>query len=158
MRSWAFLLLLLPGAAAAQAAPTLLDGYARVTTLLNYMTTYVGETLIACAEKNAMTEEQAEARFDAYRKRNAALLERAEAWSEDAEKQLRAQGMEDAARRQAERSGLSAIGEASTRAQGEVGRPGDVRARCAALAAAIESGQYDLSVNAEFLNLLKAKP
>ncbi len=150
--------LLLPGTACAQSAPTLLDDYARATTLLNYMTTYVGEALLACAEKNVLTEDQAEARFKVYRERNAVLLERAETWSQDTEKQLRAQGEERTARRRAEQAGLGAIAEASTRAQGEIGAASDVRALCTRMVAAIESGHYDLSANAEFLRLLKAKP
>jgi hypothetical protein len=150
--------LLLPGAGGAQSAPTLLDSYARAITLLNYMTAYVGESLLACAEKNALTEEQAEARFKAYRVRNAMLLERAETWSQEVEKRLRAQGEDRAAQRRAEEAGMSALAEASMRAQGEIGAARDVRALCAAKSAAIESGSYDLSSNAEFVNLLKANP
>jgi len=150
--------LLLPGAAGAQSAPTLLDSYARVITLLNYMTAYVGESLLACAEKNALTEEQAEARFKAYRARNAMLLERAETWNQEVEKRLRAQGEDRAAQRRAEEAGMSALAEASMRAQGEIGAARDVRALCAAKSAAIEVGSYDLSSNAEFVNLLKANP
>ena len=150
--------LLLPEPAGAQSAPTLLESYARAITLLNYMTAYVGESLLACAEKNALTEEQAEARFKAYRVRNAMLLERAETWNQEAEKRLRAQGEERAAQRRAEEAGMSALAEASMRAQGEVGTARDVRAFCAAKSTAIEAGSYDLSSNAEFVNLLKANP
>ena len=150
--------LLLPGPASAQSAPTLLDSYARAITLLNYMTTYVGESLLACAEKNVLTEEQAEARFKSYRERNAKLLERADTWNQEAEKRLRAQGQDRAAQRRVEEAGMNAVAEASTRAQGEIGAARDVRALCAAKAAAIEAGSYDLSSNAEFVNLLKANP
>jgi hypothetical protein len=150
--------LLLPAIAAAQSPPALLDSYARVTTLLNYMTGYVGESLLACAEKNAITEEQAEARFKSYRTRNARLLERAETWSQEAEKRLREQGEDRAARRRAEEATMSAMAEASMRAQGEVGNARDVSALCAAKSAAIEGGSFDLSSNAEFVNLLKTDP
>ena len=150
--------LLLPGPAGAQSAPTLLDSYARAITLLNYMTAYVGESLLACAEKNALTEEQAEARFKAYRVRNAMLLERAETWNQEAEKRLREQGEGRTAQRRAEEAGMSAVGEASIRAQGEIGNARDVRALCAARSAAIEGGSYDLSSNAEFVKLLKSNP
>lgn len=148
----------LPGLAAAQSQPTLLESYGRVTTLLNYMTGYVGESLLACAAKIVLTEEQAEARYQAYRKRNAALLERAGAWSQDAEKRLHAQGGERAARRVAEETTLTAMAAASARAQGVIGKASDARAACAAMIAAIESGRFDLSVNAEFVNLLKTDP
>ena len=150
--------LLLSGAAGAQSAPTLLDAYGRAVALLNYMTTYVGESLLACAAKNALTEEQAETRFEAYRVRNAVLLERAEAWSNAVESRLREQGAEREARQRAEEAGLSAIAEASVRAQGEISNAGNVRALCAAKFALFESGSYDLSTNAEFVNLLKANP
>lgn len=148
----------LAGPAAAQSPPSLLDSYARVTSLLDYMTSYVGEALLACAAKNVLTEEQAEARYQAYRKRNAALLERAEAWNQDAEKQLHAQGAERAARLAAEDASLTAMAAASARAQGVIGKATDARAACATMMAAIESGRFDLSVNAEFVNLLKTKP
>jgi hypothetical protein len=149
--------LLLPAAAGAQ-APTLLDSYSRATTLLNFMTTYVGEVLLGCAEKKVVTEEQAEARFTSYQKRNAALMERAEAWSREAEARLAAQGDVRNARRQADQAGLGAVAEASTRAQGELGTSKDVNAYCTARLAAIESGNYDLSVNRELAELLKTKP
>ena len=141
--------LVLAQAAQAQSLP---DSYARVTALLNFMTTYVGEVLLGCAEKNVLTEDQAEARFKAYRERNTALLERAEAWSREAEARL------GTARRQGDQAGLGAVAEASTRAQGEVGTATDVRAFCAARLAAIESGNYDLSVNRELVDLLKTRP
>lgn len=147
----------LTGTAAAQSQATLLDSYGRVSALMSYMTTFVGEVLLACAAKNALTEDQAEARFQAYRARNATLLERAESWSQQAEQRLRAQGEAGAARR-AEAAGLNAVGEASIRAQGAVGRAKDAHAACATVLAAIESGRYDLSGNAEFVELLKTQP
>ena len=150
--------LLLAGPAAAQSTPALVDAYGRAVALLNYMTTYVGESLLACVAKDALTEAQAEARFEAYRVRNAVLLERAETWSKGMESRLRAQGEERAARQRAEEAGLSAIAEASIRAQGEIGNAGNVRALCAAKLALFESGSYDLSTNAEFVNLLKTNP
>ena len=150
--------LLLPGLAAAQSAPTLVEAYGRAVALLNYMTTYVGESLLACVAKGALSEAQAEARFEAYRVRNAQLLQRAETWSNGMESRLRAQGEEREARQRAEEAGLSAIAEASVRAQGEIGNAGNVRALCAAKLALFESGSYDLSTNAEFVNLLKANP
>jgi hypothetical protein len=150
--------LLLPAAAGAQSAPALLESYSRATALLNYMTTYVGEVLLGCAEKKVVTEEQAEARFTSYQKRNAALMEQAEAWSREAEARLRAQGDERNARRQADQAGLGAVAEASTRAQGELGTAKDPGAFCTARLAAIESGSYDLSVNRELAELLKTKP
>ena len=149
---------LVPAGAAAQPAPTLLESYVRVTELLSYMTVHVGELLLACAARNVLTEEQAEARYQAYRKRNAALLERAEAWSRDAEKRLQAQGEGRVAQRLADESDLTAKAAASMRAQDEIGKAADGRAACAVRLAAIESGRYDLSGNAEFVELLKAKP
>lgn len=148
----------LPGLAAAQSQPTLLESYGRVTTLLNYMTAYVGEALLACAAKNVLTEPQAEARYQAYRKRNAALLERAEAWSQQAEKRLRAQGEELAARRVAEEATLTAMAAGAARAQRVIGNASDAPAACTALMGAIESGSFDLSVNAEFVELQKTNP
>ena len=150
---------LLPhGPSGAQSAPTLLDSYARANTLLSYMTTYVAESLLVCAEKKVFTEEQAEARFKSYRERNATLLARAETWSQEAEKRLREQGEDRAARRRVEEASMSAVGEASMRAQGEIGHARDVGALCTARSAAIEAGSYDLSSNPEFVNLLKANP
>jgi hypothetical protein len=144
--------------AAAQSQPsTLLDSYGRVAALQSYMTAYVGEALLACVAKNALTEDQAEARYQAYRVRNATLLERAESWSQAAEQRLRAQGQADAARRAGE-AALNAVGEASIRAHAVIGRAKDAGAACAATIAAIESGRYDLSGNAEFVDVLKTKP
>lgn len=134
------LLLAWPGALAAQA--TLAD-YARVTALVNYMTSYVGETLLACAAAKTLTEQQAEARFTAYQQRNTALLERAERWSESA-----------AARSRSDDEGLTAMVAASARVQEEVGRQRDVPAFCAAQLAAIGNGGFDISSNAELQELL----
>lgn len=134
------LLLAWPGALAAQA--TLAD-YARVTALVNYMTSYVGETLLACAAAKTLTEQQAEARFTAYQQRNTALLERAERWSESA-----------AARSRSDDEALTAMAAASARVQEEVGRQRDVPAFCAAQLAAIGNGGFDISSNAELQELL----
>lgn len=134
------LLLAWPGALAAQA--TLAD-YARVTALVNYMTSYVGETLLACAAAKTLTEQQAEARFTAYQQRNTALLERAERWSESA-----------AARSRSDDEGLTAMVAASARVQEEVGLQRDVPAFCAAQLAAIGNGGFDISSNAELQELL----
>jgi hypothetical protein len=150
--------LVLPGPAAAQSQPTLLDSYGRVVALLDFMTTYVGEFLLACAEKNILTEGQTEARFKAYRERNAALLERADAWRQEAEKRLRAQGEERAARERADAAGMSATSVALERVKLEIDKAGDVRALCGARLEGIESGRYDLSVNADFVGLLKENP
>jgi hypothetical protein len=146
---------LIPASAAAQPALTLLESYGRVTTLVNYMTVHVAELLLACAEKNIVAEEQADARYQAYRKRNSALLERAEAWSRDAERRLQAQGDGPAAQRLREESGLTAMAAASMHAQSRIGGARDVREACTARLAAIESGVYDLAGNAEFVGLLK---
>src|SRR5688572_28329476 len=109
--------LMLPGAAAAQTAPSLLDAYGRATALLKFMTTYVGESLLACAEKNVIAEPQAEARFQAYRQRNAALLELADSWRQAAEQRLRARGEESAARERADEAGMGATAAALARVQ-----------------------------------------
>ena len=150
--------LMLPGLVAAQSQSTLLDSYGRVVALLNFMTSYVGETLLACAEKNFLTEVQTEARFKDYRERNAALLERANAWRQEAEKRLRAQGDERAARERAEAAGMSATSVALARVKQEIDKAADVRALCSARVQGIESGRYDLSVNADFVGLLKDSP
>lgn len=150
--------LVLPGAAAAQAQPTLLDSYGRVVALLDFMTSYVGESLLVCAEKNFLTEAQTEARFKAYRERNAALLERADAWRQAAEARLRAQGEERAAQERAEAAGMSATSVALARVKHEFDKAGDARALCSARLEGIESGRYDLSVNADFVGLLKDSP
>lgn len=150
--------LALPVAGVAQPAPALPESYSRMIALLDYMTAHVGELLLACAAKNILTEEQAEARYQAYRKRNGALLERAERWRQDAEKRLQARGEEREARHLAEEASFSAMAAASARAQEEIDKAGDVRAACAPRLAAIESGSYDLSGNAEFVGLLKTRP
>lgn len=150
--------LALPAAAAAQPAPTLLENYGRVVALLEYMTVHVGELLMACAAKNALTDAEAEARYQAYRKRNAALLERAESWRRQTERRLEAQGEARAAQELADRSGANATAIASMRAQVLIDKASDARRACEALLAAIESGRYDLSVNAEFVGLMKTSP
>lgn len=144
-------LLAWPGALAAQA--TLAD-YARVTALVNYMTSYVGETLLACAAAKTLTEQQAEARFTAYQQRNTALLERAERWRESAARRLAEQGASAAARSRSDDEGLTAMAAASARVQEEVGRQRDVPAFCAAQLAAIGYGGFDISSNAELQELL----
>jgi hypothetical protein len=149
--------LALPGAAAAQSAPPLLDAYGRVTALLDFMTSYVGESLLACAERGFLTEAQAEARFRAYRERNAALLERADTWKRQAEKQLRSQGEERAARERAGEAGMGATGMALVRVQDELGKVRDLRALCAGKAEGIESGRYDLALNTELVGLLQTE-
>ena len=152
--------LVLPLAALAQAQPpaTLLESYERVTALSNYMTSYVGELLLACAAQNALTEAQAEASYQVYRKRNAGTLERVKAWSEDAEKRLQAQGEGQAARRIAQEGEQTGMAAGSMRAQGAIGKVKDVRAACATVTAAIEAGSYDLARNAELAELTKGKP
>jgi len=146
------------GIAAAQPAPPLLEAYGRAIALLNFMTSYVGQTLLACAERNLFTEAQAEARFAAYRQRNAALLERAGSWRAQAEKRLHALGHEEAARERADAAGMSAASVALARVKREIDKANDVRALCAARVEGIESGRYDLSVNPDFVGLLKENP
>ena len=150
--------LLLPGAAAAQSAPSLLDAYGRTIVLLHFMTSYVAESLLACAEKNVLADGQAESRFQAYRERNAALLERADTWRQEAEKRLRSQGKERAGLERADEAGMSATAAAMARVQVEMDKVRDVRALCAGKIEGIESGRYDLSLNAEFVGLLKTDP
>lgn len=150
--------LMLPGQAAAQSPSALLDSYGRVIGLLDFMTSYVGEFLLACAEKNFLTEGQTEVRFKAYRERNAALLERADAWRQGAEKRLHSQGEGRAAQERAESAGMSATAVALARVKQEIDKAGDVRALCSARLQGIESGRYDLSVNADFVGLLKENP
>ena len=48
-------LLALPSLAAAQQAPSLIESYSRVAALLDYMTGYIGEVLLACAAKSVLT-------------------------------------------------------------------------------------------------------
>jgi len=148
---------MLPGPAAAQ-SPPLLDSYGRVTALLSFMTSYVSASLLACAEKNVFTEVQAEARFQAYRTRNATLLERADKWKRDAEKRLGAQGQEAAAQERADEAGMSAATVALARVKEEIDKARDVRELCGARVKGIESGRYDLSVNADFVGLLQENP
>jgi len=150
--------LLLAGPASAQSASPLLDAYGRSVALLNFMTTYVAESLLACAEKNFLPEAEAEARFNAYRERNAALLARADAWRQEAEKKLRARGEEGPALERAEEAGLGATAAALARVKAEIDKVRDVRALCAGKVEGIESGRYDLSVNAEFVGLLNTNP
>ncbi len=150
--------LALPVSALAQPAPTLLESYGRMVALVDYMTGHVGVLLLACAARGVLTEPQAEARYQAYRGRNAAPLERAEAWRQAAEKRLQAQGEEGAAQRLADESSFGALAAASIRAQEEIGKAADAQAACAPRLAAIESGRYDLSVNAELADLLKTQP
>lgn len=146
--------LLLPGVSAAQPAPAELDAYARVAAILNGTTAYVGESLLACAGANVLTEAQAEERFKSYRERNAALVARAEAWSREIETRLRAQGAERAAKGRAQEAGLSAIASSSQQAEREIGAAPGARAACADRLAAIEAGAFDLSRNPELLGLL----
>ncbi|MBL8381322.1 MAG: hypothetical protein JNM79_25875 [Burkholderiales bacterium] len=138
--------------------PTLMDSYVRVSALKNFMAGHVGELLLGCAEKNVFTQKEAEARYQAYRKRNAALFDRADAWGKEAEARFQAQGEERVARRLAEDADLTAMAAASARAQAMIDRFQDVRASCTALATAIETGRYDVSVNAEFVALISTKP
>jgi len=150
--------LLLPAMASAQSAPSLLDAYGRTVALLNFMTTYVAESLLACEEKNVLAKGQAEARFKAYRERNAALLERADTFRQEAEKRLRAQGEERAAQQRADEAGMGATAAALARVQAEMDQVRDMRALCAGKVEGIESGRYDLSLNTELVGLLKANP
>jgi len=149
---------MLPGAAAAQSAPSLLDAYGRSIAMQNFMTSYVSVSLLACAEKGFLTEAQAEARFQAYRERNAALLKRAESWRQEAEKRLRALGKEDAAQERADEVGGSATSLALARVQEEISRVSNFRALCAGKIEGIGAGRYDLSLNAEFVGLLGKNP
>lgn len=150
--------LALPGAAAAQSAPPLLDAYGRSIALLDFMTSYVGESLLACAERSFLTEGQADARFRAYRERNAALLERADAWRQQTERQLSARGEEREARERASEASMGATAMALARVQDEMGKVRDLRALCQGKVEGIESGRYDLSLNAELVGLLRTKP
>jgi len=146
--------LLLGGTSGAQPAQTLHKAYARVTTIVNFTTVYVGESLLACAAAGAISEAEAEEQFQSYRQRNAALDARVEAWSRETELKLRGRDAERAAREDAREAGLSAVAGASLHAQREVGAAPDARAFCAARLAAINAGAFDLSRNAELLALL----
>jgi hypothetical protein len=150
--------LALPGAAAAQSPPALLDAYGRTVALLDFMTSYVGESLLACAERGFLEEGQAEGRFRAYRERNAALLGRAERWRKEAEERLRAQGEERAALERAGEAGGTATAMALARVREEMDKVRDLRALCAGKVEAIAAGRYDLSLNSELVNLLQTKP
>jgi hypothetical protein len=152
------LVLALPGAATAQPPPSLVESYGRIAALLAYMTGYVGEMLLACVAKNALSEDQAEARYQAYRSRNAALLKRAEEWRQAAEQRLQAQGDARAAQHLADEYETTAMAAASALAQEQIGKAADVRATCGERFAAFESGRYDLSVNAELAGLLQKEP
>jgi hypothetical protein len=149
---------MLSGPAAAQPPLALLDAYGRTIALLNFMTSYIAESLLACAEKNALSNAQADARFKAYRERNAALLERADTWRQEAEKRLRSQGEAHAADQRAEEAGMSATAAALGRVQAEMDQSRDVRALCTGKMEGIESGRYDLSLNVELVGLLKTNP
>jgi hypothetical protein len=158
-RAWlATACLLFAGAANAQPAPSLLDAYGRTVALLNFMTSYVAESLLACEERKILAEGQAETRFKAYRERNASLLERADTWRQEAEKRLRSQGEERAAQERADEAGMSATAAALARVRAEMDKVRDTRALCVGKVEGIESGRYDLSLNAEFVGLLKTNP
>jgi hypothetical protein len=58
----------------------------------------------------------------------------------------------------ADESGMSATAAALARVQAEMGQVRDIRALCAGKAEGIESGRYDLSLNAELVGLLKKEP
>jgi hypothetical protein len=144
--------------ASAQSSTPLLDAYGRTVALLNFMTTYVAESLLACEEKQALAKGQAEARFKAYRERNVALLERADTFRHEAEKRLRAQGEERAAQERADEAGMGATAAALARVQAEMDQVRDIGALCKGKVEGIESGRYDLSLNVELAGLLKTKP
>lgn len=147
-------LLLLPGAAAPQSAPALVDSYARVTAIVNGTAAFVGGTLLACVAAGALSESEAEARFKSYGVRNAELEARVEAWSGQAQVRLRAQGDERAARERVAEAGLSAIAGSSDQAEREIAAAPDRRAECTARLAAIDSGAFDLARNPELARLL----
>ena len=139
---------------AGASAQALIDDYARVSALVYYMNTFVGETLLACTAAKALTEEQAEVRFAAYQKRNAGLFERAEHWGKEAERRLGERGETREAERRSEDESLTAMAAASARAQGELRAARDPAAFCAARLAAIQDGSFDASRNAELAGLL----
>ena len=151
-------LLALPGAVTAQQPPLLAESYGRMNALLDYMTGYVAETLLACVGRSVLSEAQAEAHYRAYRARNSALLERAEQWRQAAERRLESQGEARAARQSADESGTTAMAAASVLAQEQIGKAADARAICSERLAAFESGRFDLSGNQELVNLLKKEP
>lgn len=163
MRRCARLLALAAGfalapAAAAQQSPSLAESYGRMAALLDYMTGYVAEILLACAEQKVLSEEQAEARYQAYRARNGSLLTRAEQWRQAAERRLQAQGDAREAQRLAEESGTTAMAAASVLARERIGKAADARAACSEHFAAFESGGFDFSGNAELVGLLRREP
>jgi hypothetical protein len=147
--------LLVAGTAAAQTDEAFAAAHARVTAIVNFTTVYVGELLIACAEAGALTEAQAEERFQSYRSRNAALIERAESWSREAERRLQGQDGARAARERAREAGQAAVAGGSLHAQREVDIAVDARAFCAARVTAIDGGAFDLSRSAELRALLE---
>lgn len=150
--------LALPLAAGAQAGSPLLESYGRVVALHDYVTGHVGELLIVCAAQKVLTEAEAEARYQAYRKRNSGMLERAARWQQEAEKRLEAQGEARAAQQRGREASANATALASVRAHNVIGKAKDPREACTVRLAAIESGQYDLSANAELVALLKVNP
>jgi hypothetical protein len=147
--------LLVAGAAGAQADEALAEAHARVTTIVNFTTVYVGELLIGCAATGALTDAQAEARFQSYRDRNAALVAHADAWSRETERRLQGQDGARAARERAREAGQAAVAGGSLHAQREVGAAADARALCAARLTAIDAGAFDLSRSAELRALLE---
>jgi len=152
-------LLALPAVATAQPTqPALLDVYGHVIALQNFMTSYVGESLLACAERGFLTEAQAEARFKAYRERNAALLERADRWRLAAEDRLRTRGEERQGQERATESSAGATTIALARVREEMGKVRDLGGLCAGKQAGIKAGRYDLSLNAELVDLLGKVP
>lgn len=149
---------LLPSVAAAQSAPPLLDAYGRTIALQHFMTSYVGESLLACAQRGFLREGLAEARFRTYRERNAALLARAEAWRQQAEKRLHSMGEEREAQERAAEASEGATAMALARVEGEMDKVRDLHGLCKGKIEGIESGRYDLALNTEFVDLLRTKP
>jgi len=151
--------LALPLAAAAQQqGSALLERYGRVVALHDYVTGHVGELLLVCAALKVLTDADAEARYQAYRTRNAGMLERAARWQQEAEQRLKAQGEERAGMQRGQEASANATALASVRANSVIGKAKDPREACTVRLAAIESGQYDLQRNEELVALLKANP
>jgi hypothetical protein len=146
--------LLVAGTTAAQTDEALAEAHARVITIANFTTVYVGELLIACAATGALTDTQAEERFQSYRTRNGALAARVESWIREAERKLQGQDGARATRERAHEAGQAAVAGGSLHAQREVAAAADARALCAARLAAIDAGAFDLSRSAELLALL----
>jgi len=146
--------LLVAGTAAVQADEALAQAHARVTTIVNFTTVYVGELLIACAAAGALTDAQAEERFQSYRSRNGALVARVESWSREAERKLQGEDGARAARERVQEAGEAAVAGGSLHAQHEIGGAADARALCAARLAAIDAGAFGLSRSAELAALL----